>query len=196
MQNKAQVSKYLRFFLKKSNEEISMDQRNQIIKDWMGKTVCVIVDRPIGYHHGNTVYPVNYGYIPGVMAADGEQQDAYILGIAEPLEAFEGQVIGAIRRKNDCEDKLVVAPTGTLFHQGQIAQAVHFQEQYFDTTVDSLLRKSCGVIPMRRVGKRTEYLILKANQSLLEFSQRPYGCRGNRGADSFTGAERGNRLVC
>lgn len=28
-------------------------------------------------------YPINYGYIEGVMAPDGEEQDAYILGVNE-----------------------------------------------------------------------------------------------------------------
>jgi 8-oxo-dGTP pyrophosphatase MutT (NUDIX family) len=137
-----------------------MDRRNQIVSELMGKMVHVVVDRPIGYQHGDIVYPVNYGYIPGVLAGDGEEQDAYILGVAEPLASFDGQVVGAIRRKNDCEDKLVVAPVGMVYHQGQIAEAVHFQERFFETTVDSLLRRSCGVIPFRWNRDQKEYLIV------------------------------------
>ena len=137
-----------------------MDDRNKIIKDNMGKPVHVTVDRPIGYRHGELIYPVNYGYISGIIAGDGEEQDAYILGVDEPLTEFDGQVIAAIRRRNDCEDKLVVAPMGSVYHQGQIAEAVHFQEQYFDSTVDSLFRKSCGVIPYRQNGETKEYLIV------------------------------------
>ena len=112
--------------------------REQIIQQWLGKTVHVVVDRPIGYRHGDILYPINYGYIPGIPAGDGEEQDAYILGVCEPLPAFDGRVVGAIRRKNDVEDKLIVAPEGMVFHQGQIAEAVRFQEQYFDHAVDSL----------------------------------------------------------
>lgn len=118
------------------------------------------VDRPIGFKHGDLVYPVNYGYIPGRMAGDGEEQDAYILGVSEPIAAFDGRVIGAILRKNDCEDKLVVAPEGMRFHQGQIAEATHFQEQYFDTQVISLFHKSCGVLPWREVDGKLEFLIV------------------------------------
>lgn len=117
-----------------------MDTREQIIQSLLGQTVHVEVDRPIGYVHGDIVYPVNYGYIPGVMAGDGEAQDAYILGVTEPLSAFDGRVIGAVRRRDDCEDKLVVVPDGMVFNQAQIAEAVHFQEQYFDYTVDSLVK--------------------------------------------------------
>ena len=143
--------------------------RNQLIRDYMGKLVHVEVDRPVGYRHGDILYPVNYGYIPGVMAGDGEAQDAYILGVTEPVAAFDGQVVGAIRRKNDCEDKLVVAPVGQRYHQGQIAQAVSFQEQYFVSTVDSLFRKSCGVIPFRWNAGRREYLILLQTNSCWSF---------------------------
>lgn len=137
-----------------------MDARKNLIQAFLGKTVHVEVDRPIGYLHGGIVYPINYGYIPGVIAGDGEAQDAYILGVNEPISTFDGRVIGAVRRKNDCEDKLVVAPEGMVFHQAQIAEAVHFQEQYFDGYVISLLRKSCGIVPYRRNGDTPEFLIL------------------------------------
>ncbi|MBE6943226.1 MAG: NUDIX domain-containing protein [Ruminococcaceae bacterium] len=146
-----------------------MTDRNQIIRDAMGKSVRVIVDRPIGYRHGDIVYPINYGYIPGIIAGDGEEQDAYILGVSEPLSEFDGQVIAAVRRKNDREDKLVVAPVGTVYHQGQIAEAVRFQEQYFDIFIESLLQKSCGVIPYRWNGSKKEYLILLQTNNCWSF---------------------------
>ena len=87
-----------------------MNKRDFITRPLLGKSVTVTVDRPIGYRHGDLVYPVNYGYIPGVFAADGEEQDAYILGVSEPLTSFTGTVIGIIHRHDDVEDKLVVAP--------------------------------------------------------------------------------------
>lgn len=142
-----------------------MEAREQIIHNLLGKTVHVEVDRPMGYAHGDIVYPVNYGFIPGVIAGDGEEQDAYILGVDEPLSSFNGTVIGAIRRKNDCEDKLVVAPAGMEFHQGQIAQATHFQEQYFDSYITCLFNKSCGVLPYRETGAEREYLLVYENYS-------------------------------
>jgi 8-oxo-dGTP pyrophosphatase MutT (NUDIX family) len=135
----------------------------------MGKIVHVVVDRPIGYQHGDIVYPINYGYIPGIIAGDGEEQDAYILGVNEPIAEFDGQVVAAICRKNDCEDKLVVAPVGTVYHQGQIAEAVRFQEQYFVSTIDSLFRKSCGVIPFKQNGENREYLILLQTNNCWSF---------------------------
>lgn len=134
--------------------------RDKLIRDCLGKQVHIIVDRPIGYRHGDIVYPVNYGYIPGTVAGDGEEQDVYILGVSEPLQEFDGRIIGAVRRKNDVEDKLVAAPEGMEFHQAQIAEIVAFQEQYFDTTIDCLLRKSCGVLVYRDVDSVREYLLV------------------------------------
>jgi len=136
------------------------DARNRIITDYMGKTVHVVVDRPIGYRHGDMVYPVNYGYIPGLFAGDGEEQDAYILGVSEPIAEFDGQVVAAIRRKDDWEDKLVVAPVGNVYHQGQIAEAVRFQEQYFQTSIISCFEKSCGVLPYRIENGRKAFLLV------------------------------------
>lgn len=136
------------------------EERNQIIIDHMGQLVHVVVDRPIGYHHGDIVYPINYGYIPGLFASDGEEQDAYILGVSEPIAEFDGQVVAAICRKNDCEDKLVVAPVGTVYHQGQIAEAVRFQEQYFQTSIISCFEKSCGVLPYRIENGRKAFLLV------------------------------------
>lgn len=137
-----------------------MNDRADIIRELLGKPVHVEVDRPMGYRHGTITYPVNYGYIPGILAGDGEEQDAYILGIHAPVSAFDGQVVGAVCRRNDSEDKLIVAPEGMVFHQGQIAEATYFQERYFDSYIISLFRKSCGVLPCRRNGDKREYLLV------------------------------------
>ena len=104
----------------------------------IGKLVTVTVDRPLGSFHPNhpdLYYPVNYGYIPGVPAPDGEEQDAYILGITEAVETFTGRVIAIIHRKNDVEDKWIVAPDGMQLSKEEIEVLTHFQEQYFDTEI-------------------------------------------------------------
>lgn len=126
-----------------------MDWRERKTHEMLGEIVTVEVDRPIGYDHNGTVYPINYGCLPGVMGGDGEEQDAYILGVEEPIQTFTGRVVGVIRRINDSEDKLVVAPEGHEYHQGEIAAATYFIEQYFVSTIDCLVRKSCGVVPFR-----------------------------------------------
>ena len=85
----------------------------------IGKIVTVTVDRPMGsYHpeHKDMYYPVNYGYIEGIIAPDGEEQDAYILG-------------------DDVEEKWVVAPENMTFTKEEINRQIYFQEQYFNTRV-------------------------------------------------------------
>lgn len=46
-------------------------------------------------------YPINYGYIEGIMAQDGEEQDVYILEVDIPVEKFAGKVITIVHRNDD-----------------------------------------------------------------------------------------------
>ena len=104
----------------------------------IGRVVTVVVDRPLGTCHPNhkdIFYSVNYGYIPGIPAPDGEEQDAYILGVYEPVTEFTGKVIAIIHRLDDVEDKWVVAPEGMLFSREEIRAQVAFQERYFQTEI-------------------------------------------------------------
>ena len=121
---------------------LTPEQREKLIREYLGKTVEVIIDRPIGYvHHvkGITLhYTVNYGYLPGITGGDGEEQDVYVLGVTEPLERFTGRVIGAVHRSDDSEDKLVAAPEGMEFRSGEIEEAVRFVEKYFASSVESI----------------------------------------------------------
>ena len=104
----------------------------------IGTTVTVTVDRPLGSYHPeykDMYYPINYGYIEGVMAPDGEEQDAYILGVNEPVKKFTGKIIAIVRRKDDIEEKWVVVPDGVTFSKEEIRRQIHFQEQYFDSEI-------------------------------------------------------------
>ena len=104
----------------------------------IGRTVTVTVDRPLGsYHpeHKDMYYPINYGYVKGIMAPDGEEQDAYILGVNEAIDTFTGMIIAVIHRNDDVEEKWVVAPVGTTFTKEEIMEQIHFQEQYFDSEI-------------------------------------------------------------
>ena len=100
----------------------------------LGKIVKVTIDRPLGAYHPNhkdLCYPVNYGFVEGILGGDGEYQDAYVLGITEPLTEFTGKVIAIIHRLNDVENKWVVAPTEMAFTKEEIYNQVQFQERYF-----------------------------------------------------------------
>lgn len=104
----------------------------------LGDVVTVIVDRPLGsYHpeHKDMYYPINYGYIEGIMAPDGEEQDAYILGVNEAVEKFTGKIIAIIHRFVDVEEKWVVCPENSCFSKEEIKKQVEFQEQYFQSEI-------------------------------------------------------------
>ncbi|MFT4038759.1 MAG: inorganic diphosphatase [Thermomicrobiales bacterium] len=105
---------------------------------YLGQRVQVVIDRPLGSahpRHPDLCYPVNYGELPGTLAGDGQPIDAYVLGVAAPCAAFDGEVIAILARADDVEDKLVVAAPGARFTRAEIAAAVAFQERFFDSTV-------------------------------------------------------------
>jgi inorganic pyrophosphatase len=104
---------------------------------FIGTTVTIKIDRPLGSRHPRWgfVYPVNYGYLPGVPAPDGEDLDAYLLGIFEPVETFTGICIAVIHRLDDDDDKLVVVPSGVDYTKGQIRALTEFQERFFQSEV-------------------------------------------------------------
>lgn len=107
----------------------------------IAKTVRVVVDRPKESRHPehpDMIYPINYGYIEGTIAADGEEQDAYILGVDEPIAEFVGRVIAVIHREDDVEDKWVVAGENSKFTEEQIRNLTDFQEQYFKSTIQMI----------------------------------------------------------
>ena len=104
----------------------------------IGTVVKVIVDRPLGsYHpeHKDLYYPINYGYVEGYIAPDGEEQDAYILGVNQAVKEFTGKIIAIIHRYDDVEEKWVVAPEGVTFCKEEIWEQVKFQEQYFESEI-------------------------------------------------------------
>lgn len=104
---------------------------------FIGKTVHVRIDRPLGSRHPehDFVYPVNYGFVPGVPGLDGEELDAYVLGVDEPVECFTGRCIAVIQRSDDADDKLVVVPGGESFTDEQIRGLTAFQEQFFESSI-------------------------------------------------------------
>lgn len=108
------------------------------INSAIGRTVTVTVDRPLGsYHpeHKDIYYPINYGYVEGIMAPDGEEQDAYILGVNAAVDKFTGTVIAVVHRNDDVEEKWIVAPEGMTFTKEEIREQIHFQEQYFESEI-------------------------------------------------------------
>jgi len=105
--------------------------------DYLNKDVKVIVDRQLGskHHKFGNIYMLNYGYIPNTLSADGAELDAFLVGVFEPVETYEGHVIAIIHRTNDNEDKLVVAPKGINYSDDAIKALTEFQERYFESVI-------------------------------------------------------------
>lgn len=105
--------------------------------DYLGKMVTVKIDRELGSKHPkhDFIYELNYGFVPDTVAPDGEELDAYVLGIDVPIETFTGKCIAIIHRTNDNDDKLVVVPEGKDFSDDEIHTRTHFQEQFFKSEI-------------------------------------------------------------
>ena len=108
-----------------------------LARTFLGQTVTVQIDRPQGSRHPEHgfFYPVNYGYVPGTLAPDGEELDAYVLGVEEPLDQFCGRCIAIVHRSDDDDDKLVIVPDRLELSDEQIVALTHFQEQYYHSQV-------------------------------------------------------------
>ena len=100
----------------------------------LGRQVAGTIDRPLDSvhpRHPDLIYPVNYGYVDGVFAGDGEEQDVYVFGAPEPIRAFCGKVVAVLHRLNDREDKWIVSVDGSRPDREEILRTIAFQEQYF-----------------------------------------------------------------
>lgn len=156
-------------YLKGKHDFIVYTLRKALVKSYLGKNVTIKIDRPIGYVHKKKdytlTYPVNYGYIPGILGGDGEELDVYLLGVDTQVSEFTGKIIGIIHRHNDVEDKLVMAPDGVIFTQNEIAEQVHFQEQYYKTEIEAVFQKSCGAVVYKKENEEIKILCILQRQS-------------------------------
>lgn len=102
-------------------------------KDYLEQGVKVIIDRPLGSKHPKHgfTYTVNYGFVPGTKAPDGEELDAYLLGVDEPVNTGVGKCIAIIHRTNDADDKLIISANGKNFTNEEIENLTKFQEKWF-----------------------------------------------------------------
>jgi inorganic pyrophosphatase len=106
--------------------------------DFLNKVVEIKIDRPLGSKHPRYgfVYEVNYGYVQNTISADGEELDAYVLGIENPLKEFTGKCIAVIHRTNDDDDKLIIIPNEMKdISDKEIRRLTNFQEQYFKSII-------------------------------------------------------------
>lgn len=105
--------------------------------DFIGKIVTVTIDRALNSKHPKHgfIYKLNYGFVPNTKSPDGEELDAYVIGVNEPLTTFTGKCIAVVHRTNDDDDKLVVVPEGLEVIDDEIIKATNFQEQFFKSVI-------------------------------------------------------------
>jgi inorganic pyrophosphatase len=111
-----------------------MSESLDLAKKYLGQNVEVTIDRQLGTKHPkwNFTYTVNYGYLEGIKAPDGEDLDAYVLNIDVPVERFNGKVVAIVHRLKDDDDKLVVVPENQNVTDDEIEKATEFQEKFFE----------------------------------------------------------------
>jgi hypothetical protein len=109
----------------------------------IGQVVKGKIDRPMGsFHprHKELYYPVNYGYVDGILGGDGAEQDIYLLGVDAAVQEFTGKVIAVYHRYDDNETKWIVVPCdddGIILNDvdiptdNEIYAKIAFQEQFF-----------------------------------------------------------------
>lgn len=117
------------------NESVITEARKKSI---IGKKVHCVVDRPMNSYHPekkNIFYPINYGYVEGIIGGDGEEQDVYIFDIDKPIKSIDAYVIGIIHRTNDNEDKWVVSPKKRKITEDEIREKTNFMEQWFESEI-------------------------------------------------------------
>lgn len=142
----------------------------------LGKKFTVKIDRPIGSvhpKHNDIVYPINYGYVEGLFAGDGEEQDVYILGTDKPLESISVTIIAVIIRSDDNEDKWVGVPdelVGTpLCYECNIRRTTAFQEQFYTSEIVAIYEKTCGAVMFTKKDAKRKYLLITNNSGHIGF---------------------------
>lgn len=108
---------------------------------YLGKTVQITIDRPLGSthpKHRDIVYPINYGFIEHTTGGDGEEIDVYLLGVDVPVKSYSAVIVGVVCREDDDEDKLIAAPNWISFTADEMYREVKFQEKYFDSHIEVL----------------------------------------------------------
>ena len=113
-------------------------------QDIIGQVVRGKIDRPMGSchpRHKNIFYPVNYGYVTGIIGGDGAEQDVYLLGENSAVTEYIGKVIAVYHRYDDNETKWIVVPCDengvirsdvTVPGDDEIYAQIAFQEQFFN----------------------------------------------------------------
>lgn len=105
----------------------------------LNKQIIVEIDRPLGSAHPkreNLYYPINYGFVPGKMGKDGEEQDVYVIDSKIKKHKTEVKIIGILMRLDDVETKWIgIESDNRTYSKTDIQSIVNFQEKYYKTVI-------------------------------------------------------------
>lgn len=140
---------------------------------YLGKVFDITIDRPAGTvhpKHEDIIYPINYGYVEGLVAGDGECQDVYMLGCTTPAESCRGVIVGVLLRSDDDEDKWCAVPEEylegdtmdkPLLYEPYMLRETHFQEQFYHTEAVCLYEKTCGTVCFTEENGEVKFLLVQ-----------------------------------
>lgn len=116
---------------------MAIEERREYSLPYLGKLVKIKMDRPLGCVHEkhNIFFCTNYGYVPDTVAPDNDEIDAYLLGVFEPVDEFEGRCIAVIKRKDDDDDKLIIVPEGKNYTNEQILALTEYIERFHEIEI-------------------------------------------------------------
>ena len=105
--------------------------------EYIGKEVNVIVDRQLGSKDAvsDYIYGVNFGYVPNSVALNGDEIEAYVLGVNKPVDGFQGQCVAVIHRLDKPGGVLVVCPSHLVLSNEEIQSQTEFQEKFFTSEI-------------------------------------------------------------
>lgn len=121
------------------NNENIFDRFNYCLEQYftvLNKKMKIEIDRPIGTLHPkreNIYYPINYGFVPGLMGGDDEEQDVYVIDSKVNSKRTEVKIIGIVMRLDDIESKWIgVESDNFKYSRSDIKSIINFQEQYYE----------------------------------------------------------------
>ena len=142
----------------------------------LGSLVTVRIDRPAGSahpEHPDLIYPIPYGFVPGLLSHDGEDTDAYLVGFPDggslgPGDEVTGTAAAVVHRADDREEKLIVTPPNVFPEPDEMLAAVDFTERFFLSSLilpDAEREKSCGAVVFREDEAGLSFLLLRESRS-------------------------------
>lgn len=115
-------------YLAGKHDFIARTLRRALLQSYLGKTVTVQIDGPLGNGPAGLEEPVYRGRTPHV--AGGEALDVCLLGVHAPGPACRAQIVGVLSHHDGAGDGLVAAPEGTRPGREEIARALRMYQAY------------------------------------------------------------------